>query len=194
MAFFTLAAERTAASGRRARLEAASAKEVMRHHRTLAIVGTFFALASVSACGSLPSAGSPQEAGNFLTGTLGCERIDFATPREVQRVQAMGMRGINGGGECDEPAAGDGDADFLTIEDMEAFQTAVKADKSEQDDLMIGDDFAVDPSSDDQRRQLLNAGMLFLNCTPDFKAPSGSTVEDGEVEGCATTDYSEDLD
>ncbi|MGW7251010.1 hypothetical protein [Streptomyces decoyicus] len=166
----------------------------MRFHRILAIAGTFFALASVSACGSLPSAGSPQEAGDFLKSTLSCASIDIASPREVQRVEAMGMTGINGGGECQDPAGGDGDADFLTIEDMEAFQTAVKGDEDEQDDLMIGDDFAVDPGSDDQRRQLLKAGLLFLNCTSDFKAPSGRTAEEGAVEGCATTDYSEDLD
>lgn len=166
----------------------------MRFHRTLAVVGTVFALASVSACGSLPSASSPQEAGDFLTSTLGCKSVDIASPHEVQQVEAMGMTGINGGGECDDPAGGDGDVDFLTIEDMETFQTAIKADEDEQDDLMIGDDFAVDPSSDDQRRQLLKAGLLFLNCTPDFKAPEGKTADDGEIEGCATTDYSEDLD
>lgn len=166
----------------------------MRFHRTLAIAGTVFALASVSACGSLPSADSPQEAGNFLTSTLSCDSVDIATPQEMQQVEAMGLTGINGGGECENPAGGDGDVDFLTIEDMEAFQTAVKGDEDEQDDLMVGDDFAVDPSGDDQRRQLLKAGLLFLNCTPDFKAPEGSTVEDGEIDGCATTDYSEDLD
>ncbi|QZY19112.1 hypothetical protein [Streptomyces decoyicus] len=151
-------------------------------------------MASVSACGSLPSAGSPQEAGDFLKSALSCESVDIASPREVQQVEAMGMTGINGGGECQNPAGDDGDPDFLTIEDMEAFQTAVKGDEDEQDDLMIGDDFAVDPSSDDQRRQLLKAGLLFLNCTSDFKAPSGHTAEEGAVEGCATTDYSEDLD
>lgn len=165
----------------------------MRFHRILATVGTVCALASVSACG-LPSAGSPQEAGDFLQSSLHCESIDIASPPEVQRVEAMGMTGINGGGECEDPADGGGDVDFLTIEDMEAFQTAVRGDKDEQDDLMIGDDFAVDPSSDDQRRQLLKSGLLFLNCTPDFKAPSGSSADDGEVDGCATTDYSDDLD
>ncbi|MEV0372286.1 hypothetical protein AB0I10_21050 [Streptomyces sp. NPDC050636] len=150
-------------------------------------------MASVSACG-LPSADSPQGAGDFLTSTLSCESVDIASPQEVQQVEAMGMTGINGGGECEDPAGGDGDVDFITVEDMEAFQTAVKGDEDEQDDLMIGDDFAVDPSSDDQRRQLLKAGLRFLNCTPDFKVPAGRVAEDGEVEGCSTTDYSEDLD
>ncbi|MGA5563304.1 hypothetical protein ACPCUV_19310 [Streptomyces platensis] len=138
--------------------------------------------------------GSPQDAGDFLRSTLHCESVDIATPPEVQRVEAMGMTGINGGGECEDPAGGDGDVDFLTVEDMEAFQTAVKGDEDEQDDLMIGDDFAVDPSSDDQRRQLLKAGLLFLNCAPDFKAPSGNATDDGEIDGCFTTDYSDDLD
>lgn len=165
----------------------------MRFARILATAGTVVALASVSACG-LPSAGSPQEAGDFLKSALHCESIDIASPPEVQRVEAMGMTGINGGGECEDPAGDDGDVDFLTIEDMEAFQTAVKGDDDEQDELMIGDDFAVDPSSDDQRQQLLKAGLLFLNCTPDFKAPPGKTADDGEIEGCSTTDYSEDLD
>ncbi|MFE0191378.1 hypothetical protein [Streptomyces sp. NPDC059008] len=165
----------------------------MRFHRTLAIVGTAVALASVSACG-LPSADSPQGAGEFLKSALGCKVVDIATPHEVQRVEAMGMTGINGGGECDDPADGGGDADFLTVEDMEAFQTAVKGDEGEQDDLMIGDDFAVDPGSDDQRHQLLKAGLLFLNCTSDFKAPEGASVDDGEIDGCVTTDYSKDLD
>lgn len=165
----------------------------MRFHRILATAGTICALASVSACG-LPSAGSPQDAGDFLQSALHCESIDIASPPEVQRVEAMGMTGINGGGECKDPASGGGDVDFLTVEDMAAFQTAVKGDKGEQDDLMIGDDFAVDPGSDDQRRQLLNAGLLFLNCTPDFKAPSGNSADDGEIDGCSTTDYSEDLD
>ena len=166
----------------------------MRFHRTLAIAGTVFALASVSACGGLPSTGSPQEAGKFLVSALGCGNVDIATPQEVQQVQAAGLRGVNGGGECEEPTGDDGDADFLTIEDMEAFQTSVKADESEQDDLMIGDDFAIDPGSDAQRQALLKAGLVFLNCSPDFKAPANSTTEDGEVEGCVTTDYSEDLD
>ncbi|MFJ3953932.1 hypothetical protein ACIPXV_28545 [Streptomyces libani] len=165
----------------------------MRFARILATAGTVVALASVSACG-LPSAGSPQEAGDFLKSTLHCESIDIASPPEVQRVEAMGMTGINGGGECKDPAGDDSDVDFLTIEDMEAFQTAVKGDDDEQDELMIGDDFVVDPSSDDQRHQLLKAGLLFLNCTPDFKAPPGKTADDGEIEGCSTTDYSEDLD
>ncbi|TJZ52091.1 hypothetical protein FCH28_19840 [Streptomyces piniterrae] len=151
-------------------------------------------MASVSACGGLPSAGSPEDAGRFLVSALGCGNVDIATPQEVQQVQSMGMKGVNGGGECEHPEGDDGDPDFLTIEDMEAFQTAVKADEDEQDDLMVGDDFAIDPSSDDQRRALLKAGLMFLNCTPNFKAPEGSTTEDGEVEGCFTTDYSEDLD
>ncbi|MFJ9415675.1 hypothetical protein ACIRPT_16090 [Streptomyces sp. NPDC101227] len=166
----------------------------MRFHRTLAIAGTVFALASVAACGSLPSAGSAEEAGNFLKSTLSCDGIDFASPREVQQVQAMGMSGVNGGGQCDDPAGGGGDVDSLTVEDMEAFQTAVKGNEDEQDDLMIGDDFAVDPSSDDQRRQLLKAGLMFLNCSPDFKVPMGSASDEGEAEGCVTTDFSKDLD
>ncbi len=166
----------------------------MRFHRSLATVGTLLALASVSACGGLPSAGSSQEAGELLQSALGCEGIDIASPREVQQVRAMGLTGVNGGGECEDPAGGDGDVNFLTVEDMEAFQTAVKADEDEQDDLMVGDDFAVDPSSDDQRRSLLDAGLLFLNCTPNFTAPEGSTADDGAVEGCTTTDYAEDLD
>ncbi|MFF4951703.1 hypothetical protein ACWC2K_08230 [Streptomyces chattanoogensis] len=166
----------------------------MRFHRSLAIAGTFFALASVSACGGLPSAGSPEDAGQFLKSTLSCEGIDFASPHEVQQANAMGMTGINGGGECDDPAGGGGDVDFLTIEDMEAFQNAVKKDEGEQDDLMIGDDFAVDPSSDDQRRLLLKAGLVFLNCAPDFKAPANSSTDEAEIEGCVTTDYSKDLD
>ncbi|WP_432143691.1 hypothetical protein [Streptomyces sp. bgisy084] len=138
--------------------------------------------------------GSPQDAGEFLQSTLHCESVDIASPPEVQRVEAMGMTGINGGGECEDPAGGGGDVDFLTVEDMEAFQTAVKGDEDEQDDLMIGDDFAVDPSSDNQRRQFLDAGLLFLNCTPGFKAPAGNSADDGEIDGCFTTDYSEDLD
>ncbi len=166
----------------------------MRFHRILATAGTVLALASVSACSSLPSGGSPQGAGELLSTALHCEKVDIATPPEVARVEAMGMKGINGGGECDDPAVGGGDADFLTIEDMEAFQTAVKGDKSEQDDLMIGDDFAVDPGSDDQRRKLLEAGLLFLNCSPGFHAPEGKTTDDGEADGCVTTDYSDDLD
>ncbi|REK86203.1 hypothetical protein DY245_33845 [Streptomyces inhibens] len=103
------------------------------------------------------------------------------------------MKGINGGSECQSTANGGDDVDFLTIEDLEAFQTALKGDEDEQDDLMIGDDFAVDPGSDDHRRKLLGAGLLLLSCTPGFHAPEGKTVEDGEVAGCATTDYSEDL-
>ncbi|MFD8542391.1 hypothetical protein [Streptomyces sp. NPDC059649] len=166
----------------------------MRFHRVLATAGVVVALASVSACSSLPSGGSPQETGELLRSTLHCEKVDIATPPEVARVEAMGMKGINGGGECDEPADGGGDADFLTIEDMEAFQTAVKGDEDEQDDLMVGDDFAVDPGSDDQRRKLLDAGLLFLNCTPGFHAPEGKTADDAEVDGCSTTDYSKDLD
>ncbi|WP_077192374.1 hypothetical protein [Streptomyces lydicus] len=167
----------------------------MRFQRILAAAGTFVALASVSACGSsLPSADSPQGAGELLRTTLGCEHVEIAPPRDVAKVEAMGMKGINGGGQCENTAGGGEDADFLTIEDMAAFQTAVKADEDEQDDLMIGDDFAVDPDSDDQRRKLLDAGLLFLNCTPGFHAPEGRTVEDGEVDGCATTDYSKDLD
>ncbi len=165
----------------------------MRFHRTLAIVGTVVALASVSACG-LPSADSPQGAGEFLKSALGCKVVDIASPHEVQQVEAMGMTGINGGGECDDPADGGGDVDFLTVEDMEAFQTAIKGDEDEQDDLMIGDDFAVDPSSDDQRHQLLKAGLLFLNCASDFKAPDGVSVDEGEIDGCVTTEYSKDLD
>ncbi|MFE1176180.1 hypothetical protein [Streptomyces sp. NPDC058773] len=166
---------------------------VMRFHRILATVGTVAALASVSACG-LPSAGSPQEAGDFLKSALRCESIDIASPQEAQRVEAMGMTGINGGGECDEPAGGDGDVDFLTVEDMEAFQTAIRGDEDQQDKLMIGDDFVVDPSSDDQRRQLLDSGLMFLNCTPNFEAPDGMSADDGAIDGCFTTDYSEDLD
>ncbi|MFI9051034.1 hypothetical protein [Streptomyces sp. NPDC053427] len=166
----------------------------MRFHRILATAGTVLALASVSACGSLPSAGSPQEAADFLTSTLACESIDLATPREVQQVQAMGLTGINGGGECSDPVGSDGDVDFLTIEDMEAFQTSIKQGKGEEDDLMIGDDFAVDPGSDDQRSRLLKAGLLFLNCSPGFQAPPGKTADEGEVDGCIVTDYLGDRD
>ncbi|MEU9112328.1 hypothetical protein AB0D04_11145 [Streptomyces sp. NPDC048483] len=143
----------------------------------------------------MPSADSPEEAGGFLKATLSCESIDLASPREVQQLAAAGgPKGITGGGECENPAGGSSDADFYTVEDMEAFQTAVKADEDAQDDLMIGDDFAVDPGDDDQRRKLLQAGLRFLNCTPGFQAPVGRTADDGEVDGCFTTDYSEDLD
>ncbi|MEU8682365.1 hypothetical protein [Streptomyces sp. NPDC048611] len=156
-------------------------------------MGTVAALASVSACG-LPSAGSSEEAGDFLKSALRCRSIDIAAPHEVQRVEAMGMTGINGGGECDDPAGGGGDVDFFTVEDMEAFQTVIRGDDDQQDELMIGDDFVVDPGSDDQRRRLLEAGMQFLNCTPNFEAPEGKSADDSVIDGCFTTDYSEDLD
>ncbi|UKY54646.1 hypothetical protein [Streptomyces inhibens] len=89
------------------------------------------------------------------------------------------------------PAPGEG---APPADALQSFQIALKGDEDGQDDLVIGDDFTVDPGSDDQRRKLLSAGVLFLNCTPSFHAPGGKTVEDGEVERCATIDYSEDLD
>ncbi|AJT63147.2 hypothetical protein [Streptomyces chattanoogensis] len=165
----------------------------MRFPRVFAIVGTVAALASVSACG-LPSAGSTEDAGEFLTSALGCKRIDPISPRHLQLIQSRGVMGINGGGACEGAPDGGYDVDFMTIEDMESFQNSLKQKGGGEDDLMIGDDFAVAPASDAQRRKLLDAGLLFLNCSPNFKAPEGKTVDEGEVEGCAVTDYSEDLD
>ena len=139
-------------------------EDVMRFHRILAIAGTAVALASVSACGSLPSAGSP-------AGTAGASvRVDAQlrehrhrlAPRGAAAWRPWALTGINGGGRAARTRrADDGDVDCPhRSRTSEAVQTAVQGDERRTGRPHDGDDVAVDPGSDDQRRQLLKAGLL----------------------------------
>ncbi|MEV6678511.1 hypothetical protein AB0N09_16865 [Streptomyces erythrochromogenes] len=57
--------------------------------------------------------------------------------------------------------------------------------------IVVGQDFAVGSQDADSMSALLQprAGLLMLNCHPDFKPPSGFRKEPALVKGCVLTDY-----
>ncbi|MFF7177145.1 hypothetical protein [Streptomyces sp. NPDC008121] len=101
-------------------------------------------------------------------------------------------------GSCDS-----GDTRIFMIKDMKVFQAAHKADVDRQIKAgeggrdggpVIGQDFSVGSTQSTAMAALLQpqAGLLMLNCHPDFKAPSGFRTEPALVDGCVLTDYYKD--
>ncbi|MEU5280367.1 hypothetical protein AB0G87_28595 [Streptomyces asoensis] len=92
--------------------------------------------------------------------------------------------GIKERGVCSD-GAGDPLA-LLSLADMKKFQTAAKANNEQ---FLVGQDFAVVPVGDQAIQELQKSELLFLTCDPDFSAPSGFQKSPGLVDGCVLSNY-----
>ncbi|MFA3873816.1 hypothetical protein ABS735_09040 [Streptomyces sp. MMCC 100] len=76
---------------------------------------------------------------------------------------------------------------LLRTEDMADFQKAVKREGGRG--LLVGRDFAVEPTGEESITQLLESDLMYLDCDPDDEVPSGYEKEKVLVEGCRLTKY-----
>ncbi|MEU9377082.1 hypothetical protein AB0D94_25355 [Streptomyces sp. NPDC048255] len=103
-------------------------------------------------------------------------------------------------GSCDG-----GDTRIFMIKDPKAFQAAFKAEIDKEyketngggnpsSGIVVGQDFTVGSTRSTAMAALLKpqAGLLMLNCHPEFTAPSGFRKEPALVKGCVLTDYYKD--
>ncbi|MER6448867.1 hypothetical protein DEJ51_13855 [Streptomyces venezuelae] len=148
----------------------------------------------------LPKAGTMAAAARFVNSHTDCARLS-STPGE------SGPTGM--GAEFDKAATvtetgfcGSGRRTTLVLyKDAKAFQTAFKAEMAKKGSkgnpnqgIVVGQDFAMGSVDSDAMSALLEpqAGLLMLNCHPDFKPPSGFRKEPALVKGCVLTDYYKD--
>ncbi|WP_333738606.1 hypothetical protein [Streptomyces sp. IBSBF 2806] len=75
---------------------------------------------------------------------------------------------------------------LLSVADMKKLQTAAKADDQQ---FLVGEDFALVPVGSQAIQGLQKSGLRFLTCDPGFSAPSGFEKRPALVEGCVLTDY-----
>ncbi|MDQ0582387.1 hypothetical protein [Streptomyces rishiriensis] len=92
--------------------------------------------------------------------------------------------GIKERGVCSD---GSGDpVALLSVADMKTFQTAAKANNEQ---FLVGQDFAVIPVGGQAIQELQKSELLFMTCDPDFSAPSGFDKSPGLVDGCVLSNY-----
>ncbi|MFJ4861512.1 hypothetical protein [Streptomyces sp. NPDC088748] len=149
----------------------------------------------------LPKAGTMAAAARFVNGFTPCDPVS-RTP--------------SGGKPSEGPDTGFGPAFSITetgycgrrgittivlVKDPKAFQAAFKAEVDAKkgsgnpnSGIVVGQDFAMGSESSDAMSALLQppAGLLMLNCHPDFDPPSGYRKEPALVKGCVLTDYYKD--
>ncbi|MFI7295440.1 hypothetical protein [Streptomyces sp. NPDC050121] len=75
---------------------------------------------------------------------------------------------------------------LLLLSDMKKFQTAFK--EAEYKNILVGKDFAVDPSDAQSAQALKASGLVTLSCDSDG-IPSGFKQEPAQVDGCVLTNY-----
>ncbi|MBT2480033.1 hypothetical protein [Streptomyces sp. ISL-94] len=150
----------------------------------------------------LPKAGTMAAAARFVNGFTRCDPIsttrenggpsegpgsaEFGTSHSVTEVGYCGRRNVT---------------TIVMIKDPKVFQAAFKADVDAKkgsgnpnSGIVIGQDFAMGSESSDAMSSLLTpqAGLLMLNCHPEFNPPSGYRKEPALVKGCVLTDYYKD--
>ncbi|MFB8395397.1 hypothetical protein [Streptomyces yangpuensis] len=147
----------------------------------------------------LPKAGTIAAAARFVNGFTKCAEITTTQAGYKYWDQDVARYGENFSvverGSCDE-----GDTRIFMIKDMKKFQTAYKEDitkkasenrGSSTTGVVIGQDFTVGSTRSTAMAALIEprAGLLTLNCHPEFKPPSGFRKEPALVDGCVLTDY-----
>ncbi len=144
----------------------------------------------------LPKAATMAAAARFVNRFTECDPIKAvpagtsSTGPDEKLIQAGT---VTERGTCDG-----GRTHIYMIKDPKAFQTAFKAEMvalngggNPNQGIVVGQDFAMGSEDSDSMSALLQpqAGLLMLNCHPDFKPPSGYRKEPALVKGCVLTDY-----
>ncbi|MFG2485787.1 hypothetical protein ACGFSI_23900 [Streptomyces virginiae] len=148
----------------------------------------------------LPKAGTMAAAARFINGHTDCSRIstdpgeDGPTGPGAEFDKAATVTET---GYCGSPRI----TTVILYKDAKAFQSAFKAEMAKKGNngnpnqgIVVGQDFAMGSQDSDAMSALLQpqAGLLMLNCHPDFKPPSGFRKEPALVKGCVLTDYYKD--
>ncbi|MFF4425975.1 hypothetical protein ACFY04_35260 [Streptomyces sp. NPDC001549] len=149
----------------------------------------------------LPKAGTMAAAARFINGYTPCAPVSLTPPEGKENSGGDSQFGpafsVTETGYCGRR----GITTVVLIKDPKAFQTAFKARIAARNGggnpnqgIVVGQDFAMGSESSDAMSALLQpqAGLLMLNCHPDFKAPSGYRKEPALVKGCVLTDYYKD--
>ncbi|MFI8502664.1 hypothetical protein ACIGFK_29785 [Streptomyces sp. NPDC085524] len=150
----------------------------------------------------LPKAGTMAAAARFVNGYTRCDQVS-KTPSDGAPTEGPGTaeydkaHSITEVGHCGRG----GRTTIVMIKDPKAFQTAFKAEIDAKNGggnpdggIVIGQDFAMGSQDSDAMAALLQpqAGLLMLNCHPQFNPPSGFRKEPALVKGCVLTDYYKD--
>ncbi|OKK16064.1 hypothetical protein AMK16_25390 [Streptomyces sp. CB00455] len=149
----------------------------------------------------LPKAGTMAAAARFINVYTPCDPVSPADgengPSEGPDTEFGPAFSVTERGYCGRRSV----TTIVLIKDPKAFQTAFKARVDAKKDsgnpnsgIVLGQDFAMGSESSDAMSALLKpqAGLLMLNCHPDFKPPSGFRKEPALVKGCVLTDYYKD--
>ncbi|MFD6915995.1 hypothetical protein [Streptomyces virginiae] len=149
----------------------------------------------------LPKAGTMAAAARFINGYTPCDPVSSEPknggPSEGPDTKFGPAFSVTETGYCGRRSV----TTIVLIKDPKAFQTAFKAEmdaKKERGNpnqgIVVGQDFAMGSESSDAMSALLQpqAGLLMLNCHPDFNPPSGYRKESALVKGCVLTDYYQD--
>ncbi|MGW7331493.1 hypothetical protein ACWGIU_23505 [Streptomyces sp. NPDC054840] len=149
----------------------------------------------------LPKAGTMAAAARFINGYTPCDPVSLTPaggkPSEGPDTKFGPAFSVTETGYCGRR----GITTIVLIKDPKAFQTAFKAQidaksggGNPNQGIVVGQDFAMGSESSDAMSALLQpqAGLLMLNCHPDFKPPSGYRKEPALVKGCVLTDYYKD--
>ncbi|MFI1449494.1 hypothetical protein [Streptomyces virginiae] len=146
----------------------------------------------------LPKAATMAAAARFVNGFTPCDPIK-TVPAGSHPSTGPDEKLLQAGTVIERGTCGSrGRTSIYMIKDAKAFQTAFKAETDAGDGggnpnqgIVVGQDFAMGSESSDAMSALLQpqAGLLMLNCHPDFKPPSGYRKEPALVKGCVLTDY-----
>ncbi|MFG2879558.1 hypothetical protein ACGFYU_31885 [Streptomyces sp. NPDC048337] len=147
----------------------------------------------------LPKAGTIAAAARFVNGHTKCTEITTTKDGYEywdEDAKYDGKYSVTERGSCDR-----GDTRIFMIKDPKVFQAAFKAEVDAKEGkgnpnsgIVVGQDFTVGSTRSTAMAALLKpqAGLLMLNCHPDFKPPSGFRKEPALVKGCVLTDYYKD--
>ncbi|MEU6299880.1 hypothetical protein [Streptomyces erythrochromogenes] len=145
----------------------------------------------------LPKAGTMAAAARFIGGFTDCRQVSADNGEDGPK---SADAEFNKAGTVTETGycGGQNRTTILLYKDAKAFQTAFKAEMAKKGNrgnpdsgIVVGQDFAMGSQDADSMSALLQpqAGLLMLNCHPDFRPPSGFRKEPALVKGCVLTDY-----
>ncbi|MGW6575410.1 hypothetical protein ACWGAN_25070 [Streptomyces sp. NPDC054945] len=149
----------------------------------------------------LPKAGTMAAAARFINGYTPCDPVS-PTPKNGGPSEGPDTKfgpsfSVTETGYCGRRSV----TTIVLIKDAKAFQTAFKAETDARkgsgnpnQGIVVGQDFAMGSESSDAMSALLKpeAGLLMLNCHPNFNPPSGFRKEPALVKSCVLTDYYQD--
>ncbi|MFF4328249.1 hypothetical protein ACFYZT_17230 [Streptomyces sp. NPDC001591] len=184
----------------------------MRLSRTLTAGAAVVALASLTGCGgggeaeagsggkSLPKAKDVAAMERFVSQYTTCRDVRTTPPVKEHADSALEFDYVpkGSGAGVKEQAyckSENGPIALVVVSDMKKFQQAMKANEAAGTEkgasALVGEDFAVVPTSGATTQALKTSGLLIATCHASFisEIPSGYTKRDGGVEGCVMTDY-----